>query len=72
MGAMKVIRSLVLVVLGVAAVALAGGCGDGGKPKSIKVVIADYSKDHTRPFWQGLAADFTKNNGVKVDLQVID
>ena len=38
----------------------------------IKVVIADYSKDHTKPFWQSLAADYTKKTGVKVDLQVID
>jgi multiple sugar transport system substrate-binding protein len=51
---------------------LVTACGDGGKAKSIKVVIAEYSKDHTRPFWQGLAEQYTKQTGVKVDLQVVD
>jgi multiple sugar transport system substrate-binding protein len=53
-----------------AAVALAGcGRGAGG---GIKVVIADYSKDHTRPFWQGLGEAYTKQGGPKVELQVVD
>src|SRR4029078_11009950 len=30
------------------------------------------SRDHTRPFWQGLAEQYTKQTGVKVDLQVVD
>jgi multiple sugar transport system substrate-binding protein len=45
---------------------------DRGSGAGIKVVIADYSKDHTRPFWQSLAETYTKQTGVKVDLQVID
>jgi multiple sugar transport system substrate-binding protein len=61
---------LALVLLGTAAL-VPGGCG-GDKPKSIKVVIAEYSRDHTRPFWQGLAEQYTKQTGVTVDLQVID
>jgi multiple sugar transport system substrate-binding protein len=48
------------------------GCGGSGGGNSLKVVIADYSKDHTKPFWQSLANDYTKRTGVKVDLQVID
>ena len=36
------------------------------------MVIAEYSRDHTRPFWQGLAEQYTKQTGIKVDLQVID
>jgi len=71
MGPMRTRRPLVLVLLCVAAL-LSSACGDGGKAKSIKVVIAEYSKDHTRPFWQGLAEQYTKQTGVKVDLQVID
>src|SRR5262244_1341278 len=47
-------------------------CSDSGKPRSIKVVIADYSKDHTRPFWQALSDQYTKQTGIKVELQVID
>jgi multiple sugar transport system substrate-binding protein len=60
----------IALVSAVAALALAG-CGDG-KPASIKVVIADYSRDHTRPFWQALSDEYTKASGVKVDLQVVD
>ncbi len=70
MGSMTRRGFLALVVLGVAAFA-PGGCG-GDKPQSIKVVIAEYSRDHTRPFWQALADQYTKQTGVKVDLQVID
>ena len=36
------------------------------------MVIAEYSRDHTRPFWAALAEQYTKQTGVKVDLQVID
>jgi multiple sugar transport system substrate-binding protein len=57
------------VVLGVL---LALSACDRGASGGIKVVIADYSKDHTRPFWQSLAETYTKQTGVKVDLQVID
>jgi multiple sugar transport system substrate-binding protein len=60
--------TLAIVLLG--AVALAA-C-DRGAGDAIKVVIADYSKDHTRPFWQALGQTYTKQTGVKVDLQVID
>ena len=63
-------RLVALAVTVVMAVALTA-C-DRGSGASIKVVIADYSKDHTRPFWQSLAETYTKQTGVKVDLQVID
>lgn len=46
-------------------------CG-GASGKRITVVIAEYSKDHTRPFWQALAEAYGKQSGVAVDLQVID
>ena len=62
---------LALGLLGAVALLGAAGCGDGGKP-AIAVVIAEYSKDHTRPFWQALAEQYTKRTGVKVELQVID
>jgi multiple sugar transport system substrate-binding protein len=39
---------------------------------SITVVIAEYSKDHTRPFWQALADQYAKQSGVKVDLRIVD
>jgi multiple sugar transport system substrate-binding protein len=66
-----------------AAVALAVGllvaCDRGpgasstvAKAKAITVVIAEYSRDHTKPFWQGLAEQFTTQTGVKVDLRIVD
>src|SRR5438874_7612490 len=66
-----------LGVLGAAATLLLSACDrgaeqSGGSGKSITVVIAEYSKDHTRPFWQGLSDQYTKQTGVKVELQVVD
>ena len=63
--------------LGALAVLLATACDQGSgarsvAPTSIKVVIADYSKAHTRPFWQALSESYAKQTGVKVDLQVLD
>ena len=62
---LRAVAGLLLAVLAPAACERGGG-------SAIRVVIADYSKDHTRPFWQGLAEAYTKQTGVKVDLQVID
>jgi multiple sugar transport system substrate-binding protein len=58
--------------VGALATALLGACDSGPGSRSITVVIAEYSKDHTRPFWQGLADQYTKQAGVKVDLRIID
>jgi len=64
-------RGRVTLAVVMCAVLGLAGC-DRGSGAGIKVVIADYSKDHTRPFWQSLAETYTKQTGVKVDLQVID
>ena len=66
-----------LAVLGTAATVLLGACDrgserTGGGGKSITVVIAEYSKEHTKPFWQGLSEQYTKQTNVKVDLRIID
>ena len=64
-----------LAVLAAAVIGLAAcdrGAERPGAAKSITVVIAEYSKDHTKPFWQGLAEQYTKQTGVKVDLRVVD
>jgi len=53
-------------------VLLLAACGPGHDTPAIKVVIADYSKDHTAPFWRGLAEQYTKQTGSKVDLQIVD
>src|SRR4030095_10882785 len=63
-----------MLVLTVSAVAMAllSACGGSGGGQAITVVIAEYSKDHTKPFWQGLAEQYTKQANVKVDLRIID
>jgi multiple sugar transport system substrate-binding protein len=63
---------LALALVSVVVLLSLAACGDGGKPRAIKVVIAEYSKDHTRPFWQGLADQYGKQSGVKVELQIVD
>jgi len=62
-----------LLALVAVAAALVAACDRGprGGP-SITVVIAEYSKDHTRPFWQALAEQYTTQGGGKVDLRIID
>jgi len=70
-------RVMPVLLLSVVISFLAIACDRGPSAKSgggasIKVVIADYSKDNTRPFWQALSEAYTKQTGVKVDLQVID
>jgi multiple sugar transport system substrate-binding protein len=39
---------------------------------SIKVVIAEYSKDHTAKFWKAFATKYEKQTGVKLNLQIIN
>ena len=67
-------RDLLALALSAALAAPAlAGCGDrASRAQSITVVIAEYSRDHTRPFWQALAEQYTKQTGVKVNLQVVD
>ena len=73
-------RAMALLAVGAVATVLLNACdrrpdaprtGAGAEP-SITVVIAEYSKDHTRPFWQALSEQYTKQSGVKVDLRVVD
>src|SRR5437588_9537044 len=60
-----------LLAVVAAITALAVACQRGSGP-TLTVVIADYSKDHTRPFWQALAEQYSKQGGPKVDLRIID
>ena len=39
--------------------------------KSIKVVIADYSKDHTAAFWNAFATKYEATTSIKMNLQII-
>jgi multiple sugar transport system substrate-binding protein len=72
-------RVATLLAVSAMATILFGACDRGSEPssargggKSITVVIAEYSKDHTKPFWQSLAAQYTNQTGTKVDLRIID
>jgi multiple sugar transport system substrate-binding protein len=49
-----------------------GGSSNGsGSVKELKVVIAEYSKDHTSTFWNAFAAKYQQQTGVKLNLQII-
>jgi multiple sugar transport system substrate-binding protein len=48
-----------------------GGSGGASSVKELKVVIAEYSKDHTAPFWQAFATKYQQQTGVKLNLQII-
>jgi multiple sugar transport system substrate-binding protein len=45
--------------------------GSGSAVKEIKVVIAEYSKDHTAAFWNEFAKAYQAKSGVKMNLQII-
>jgi multiple sugar transport system substrate-binding protein len=45
--------------------------GSAAAAKEIKVVIAEYSKDHTATFWNAFAKTYEAKTGVKLNLQII-
>ncbi|MFD1538006.1 extracellular solute-binding protein [Nonomuraea guangzhouensis] len=47
----------------------ASGGGDGGK--ELRVVIAEYSKDHTKTFWDAFAKKYEARTGVRLNLQIV-
>jgi multiple sugar transport system substrate-binding protein len=61
-------------VLASMALASCGSTSNGSAAgvSSIKVVIAEYSKDHTAKFWKAFAKTYEKTSGVKLDLQIIN
>ncbi|MGF7239433.1 MAG: extracellular solute-binding protein [Frankia sp.] len=76
-------KAALLACMGVLAVVLSAcGGGTGSKSatggatassgvKEIKVVIAEYSKDHTAAFWNAFATKYQQQTGVKLHLQII-
>src|SRR5471032_142910 len=79
-------RNLAGLVAGVGAAALvlsacgggsgsgtaAGGSGDTAKKvTSIKLVAAEYSKDHTAAFWKQFADKYKAKTGITLDVQVV-
>jgi multiple sugar transport system substrate-binding protein len=47
------------------------GSGAAAGVKEIKVIIAEYSKDHTAEFWNAFAKTYEAKSGVKLNLQII-
>jgi multiple sugar transport system substrate-binding protein len=77
--------TVLLATVSAAALALAAACSGGtgsgttgGAPNdgakkvtSIKLVAAEYSKDHTAKFWSDFAAAYQKKTGTRLDVQVV-
>jgi multiple sugar transport system substrate-binding protein len=77
--------TVLLATVSAAALALAAACSGGtgsgttgGAPNdgakkvtSIKLVAAEYSKDHTAKFWSDFAAAYQQKTGTKLDVQVV-
>ncbi|HET8617107.1 MAG TPA: extracellular solute-binding protein [Actinomycetales bacterium] len=74
--------TVLLAGLGTAALALSacsGGTGSGTaaadgnvkKVSSIKLVAAEYSKDHTATFWNDFATAYQAKTGITLDVQVV-
>jgi multiple sugar transport system substrate-binding protein len=50
----------------------ANGGDTGGSVKSIRLMAAEYSKDHTAKFWNDFATAYKAKTGVTLDVQVVD
>lgn len=67
LAAIAAIASMTLASCG----ASTNDASNGADVKSIKVVIAEYSADHTSEFWKAFATKYEKKTGVKLNLQII-
>ncbi|WP_213815977.1 ABC transporter substrate-binding protein [Glaciihabitans sp. dw_435] len=67
LAAIAAIASMTLASCG----ASTNDASSGADVKSIKVVIAEYSPDHTSEFWKAFATKYEKKTGVKLNLQII-
>ncbi len=69
-----VVASVAVPTLALASCSSTGGTTSGSTSgvSSIKVVIAEYSKDHTKTFWDAFARKYQKTTGVKLNLQIIN
>jgi len=48
-----------------------GSSGAGDTVKSIKIVAAEYSKDHTAAFWNAFAKTYEQKTGIKLEVQIV-
>ncbi|MFC3804996.1 extracellular solute-binding protein [Terrabacter sp. MAHUQ-38] len=49
----------------------AGGSTGGEEVKTIKLVAAEYSKDHTKAFWDAFAKAYKEKTGYTLEVQVV-
>jgi multiple sugar transport system substrate-binding protein len=49
----------------------ADGGGSGGKATTIKLVAAEYSKDHTKAFWDQFAQTYKTKTGNTLEVQIV-
>lgn len=64
--------SLVLAsALAMSLAACSGGGGNTGAGKTITVVIAEYSKDHTKAFWDSFKTKYEATTSYKINLQIV-
>jgi len=48
-----------------------GSTGGGQEAKTIKIVAAEYSKDHTKAFWDAFAKTYKEKTGYTLEVQVV-
>ena len=48
-----------------------GGGGSAKKATTIKLVAAEYSKDHTKAFWDKFASDYKAKTGNTLEVQIV-
>ncbi|GAA4719193.1 sugar ABC transporter substrate-binding protein [Pedococcus ginsenosidimutans] len=48
-----------------------GGDGSAKKATTIKLVAAEYSKDHTKAFWDKFASDYKAKTGNTLEVQIV-
>jgi multiple sugar transport system substrate-binding protein len=48
-----------------------GGSDSGAKATTIKLVAAEYSKDHTKAFWDKFATDYKAKTGNTLQVQIV-
>ncbi|MFC7596214.1 extracellular solute-binding protein [Terrabacter sp. GCM10028922] len=48
-----------------------GSTGGGEEAKTIKLVAAEYSKDHTKAFWDAFAKTYKEKTGYTLEVQVV-
>src|SRR5450756_182134 len=71
LGTIVAVATIATMALAACSSGSSSGTSSSSGVKSIKVVIADYSKDHTAAFWNAFATKYEQTTGIKMNLQII-